>query len=342
MSDSQIIKTTWVLFSLLGVACSGRQAGETSAGLQVPDRAPEQLVVTRAWGPLIVREGEIDAQVERQPWSGSWLPLKSRALFELPTGQLAPLQKYDLYMKRAHGEHTRAAAEEASERGLYDPEALGWEGRCDAWATAAVSEPEPDQPVTLEGVEFSVGDLKDLLIKTYEVSQVLHPFGSNFSAGPGADFNAIYPDQFHRAVQHELVEGHRLLVFDSDPTDQVWNSPLYRVMFEVRKDPADEHLMHVTSYVWGVIPLGVSPMIKDPNYVGSITVNHTYTYDLWGDPQADGSFLVAFGEWTGDSISDHPNFVSVLTGKTEHSSANPEIRTEIVKEILAAARNLHS
>lgn len=321
-----------ISISVLLTACGG--SGNSVSSLNVPSRNSDATPVTDAFGALEVTEGEFDGQANAQPWSGSWLPLKSTMMFDTGTDELAPLQKYDLYMEKVHGQRTHAADTERNDPYLYDPNALGWEGRCDAWATAAIIAPEPTHAVTTHGITFSVGDLKDLVIKTYETSRILKQLGKNFAPGPDSDYSAIYPDQFHKAVQHETFENQRLMVFDSDPTEQVWNTPLYRAMFEIKADGSDEHLMHVTAYIWGVLPLGISPVVRDPNYVGAVTVNYTYTYDLYGTMQSNGKFRVAFGEWTGDSKTDHPNFVSVLTGQKDHHSANSEIENEIVQEIL--------
>ena len=292
----------------------------------------------------MVREGEWDADSAdfggSVPWSGSWLPLKSDALFEKSDGSLAPLQKYDLYMELAHGLKTHAADTEKNDPEMYNPNALGWEGRCDAWAAASVFEREPTKPVTLNGITFSVGDLKDLLIKTYENTSALKSYGHNFEASVDADFEQIYPDQFHKAVQHELFENHRVLVFDSDPTEQVWNTPLLAAQFQIQGDGANSHLLHVTAYITGVIALGVSPTVTDPDYTGAIKVQFIYTYDLMGDRQGDGSFKVAYGEWTGDSKADHPNFVSLITNDRAHSSLNSEISTFWMQEHPGTGRTL--
>ena len=320
-------------FAAALTACGRSGSPQPVSNIGVPEREATEQSVTKAYGPLIVREGEVDDSADRTPWSGSWLPLKSPALFESEHG-LAPLQKYDLYMQRVHGKTTHAAETEKNSPELYDPAALGWEGRCDAWATASVLEDEPSKPVTLHGVTFSVGDQKALLIKSYENSHAFKQFGHNFEPKPDADFNDIYPDQFHKAVQHEVIERHRLVVFDNDPTEQVWNTPLYRANFELHADGHDAHLMHVTAYIWGV-----SPFIPNPDYVGTISVKYIYTYDLYGDRLSDGSFRVVYGEWTGDSKTEHPNFVSIITDDLQHSSNNGEIDTDIVSEILTYARN---
>jgi hypothetical protein len=325
----------WILIlslvQIFALTSCGKSGDPTSPGaLVTSDRAAKENAVTNAWGPLVVHSGEFDDSATTIPWSGSWLPIKSTYLFQSDNG-LAPLQKYDLYNQKAHGAKTTAADFEKNDPYLYDPNALGWEGRCDAWATASILEPEPTRGVSLNGVDFTVGDLKALLIKTYETTHSLKQFGSNFT--PGSDFNEMYPDQFHRAVQHEIFENHRLMVFDNDPTEQVWNTPLYRTMFEIEDDAQDETVMHVTAYVWGV-----SAFIPDMDYVGTLTVKYIYTYDLYGNRQADGSMAVAYGNWTGDSKIQHPNFVSVVSGESDHSSNNTQISTDIVNEIIAKSR----
>ena len=43
-----------------------------------------------------------------------------------------------------------------------------WWGLCHAWAPAAILEPEPLEPVSYNGVDFSVSDIKALLITMYD------------------------------------------------------------------------------------------------------------------------------------------------------------------------------
>jgi|SRR6185437_2697624 len=312
-------------------ACGKASAGQ--AGVVSPERSADANSVTATWGPLVVREGEVDGQADRTPWSGSWLPLRSTYLFQSDDGS-APLQKYDQYMQEIHDKDSHAADFEKNNTNLYDPNALGWEGRCDAWATASIIEPEPTKPVTIGDITFTVGDLKALLTETYENTDTLTQFGQNFV--PGLDFSEMYPDQFQRAVQHELVDHHRPMIFDNDPTEQVWNTPMYAAQFVMTGDSNDSTVMHVTAYI-----SGVSPFVPGPDYVGSLTVDYIYTYDLYGTRQPDGSFLVVYGEWTGDSKIAHPNFVSVLSGRHDHSSINTEISTDVVNEILAKDRAQH-
>jgi hypothetical protein len=322
--------STLILAASLSACGGGSSASPAAVGVSSPDRGAKANEVTDAFGPLIVREGQFDAQADHKPWSGSWLPIKSDYLFAPSDRGPAPLQKYDTYMKNAHGQDSHAADYERTNPELYDPNALGWEGRCDAWAAASVLAPEPTHRVTLNDVEFSVGDLKALLIKSYENTPALKQFGKNFEPGPDADFNKMYPDQFQRAVQHEVFEHHRLMVFDNDPSEQVWNTPLYRAEFDIKADAHDEHTMHVTAYI-----RGVSPFIPNLDFVGTITVNYIYTYDLYGDKQGDGSFKVSYGEWTGDSRTNHPNFVSVINTDTHHQSNNIDLDTNIVNEIVS-------
>jgi len=311
-------------------ACGGGSSSSPAASVSSPDRGVKANEVTDAFGPLIVRAGQFDATANHKPWSGSWLPIKSSYLFAPSDRGAAPLQKYDTYIQHTRGQDSHAADFERNSPELYDPNALGWEGRCDAWAAASVLAPEPTHAVNLNDVQFSVGDLKALLVKSYENTPALKQFGKNFEAGPDADFNKMYPDQFQRAVQHEVFEHHRLMVFDNDPSEQVWNTPLYRAEFDVTADSKDSQVMHVTAYI-----RGVSPFIPDLDFVGTITVDYIYTYDLYGNPQGDGSFKVAYGEWTGDSKTNHPNFVSVINTDLSHKSNNADIDTNTVNEIVS-------
>jgi hypothetical protein len=287
--------------------------------------------VTDAFGPLVVYEGTFDAQSKTQPWSAWWYPLNKTDLFKTADGTPAPLQVYDQYVSQVKHLQSPSAADYEANR-LYDPNASSWEGLCNAWSAASLFEPEPTHAGQLGGITFSVGDLKALLLKTYEVVDGLKQFGQRYNGERGDDYEDIYPDQFHKFLQHELFEKRRPFIMDEDPGVAVWNMPVWKTTTSIAKDEHDPEVMHVDTWVFGA-----SEFVNSVDYVGTLTVATEYTYDLYGYPRPDGAFHVVYGVWTGKSMDWHPDFVVELPEKPAHHSKNTALDNGIVSEIIKAA-----
>ena len=295
--------------------------------------------VTDKLGPLVVNPGTFHASAKLQPWSGWWYPKRERTLFDRGPGLQAPLQKYDAYVTLKSGQNPGAAAFEEENIFFYNPGGAASDGLCDALSGASLLEAEPLAPLTLNGIHFEVQDLKALLIKTYENLEGLTTLGER-NNNANNDFQDLYPDQFHRFIQHELLEHGRPFYYDRDPSSVVWNTPVYRMDGEIVADPSDAHLFHVDLTLVSASPF-VDQTALGMNYVGRLEVLHHYTYDLLGDEAADG-FHVRDGAWTADSVDYHPDFVTLLPNSLAHpdlarTSGNPRLDTKIVDEILSQA-----
>ena len=313
----------------------GKKAPDSVTGLAAsshisyPVRPADELTATADYGTLIVKPGQTQATWTKKPWSSWWYPLNETTLFESSGTDLATLQKYDLYNQKAHGTASTAAAYE--KQYIYDPQASGWEGLCNAWATAALMEPEPTQPITKQGITFGVADQKALLLKTYEEVPGLKVYGQRYDGNPGDDYADIYPDQFHLVMLSELFEKGRPFIIDKEAGVPVWNEPVYSALTTITADPRDTSLLHVDTWLsWadsGDVP---------PDFVGTRKVNHEYTYDLHADALPDGSYQVYYGEWTGDSVKEHPDFVTIVPDHpVQHMSLNSQIDSSVVSEILS-------
>jgi len=301
---------------------------ETVPGLlSVPSRDGNFLEVTALYGKLLVREGDFVAEAEVKPWSAWWLPIKDKYLFEATPPEMSPLQKYDLYNRQIRKAQSGAAIFEKNK--LYDPNANNWEGLCDAWAVASVLEPEPEKSISHGRITFGIGDQKALLIKTYENVQGARKFGQRYNGDRISVYDDIYAEQFHRFVQVELFENQRAFIMDKDPGTAIWNTPVWRASLNISADASDANQVHVDAWL-----SGASPFVTDYDYKGTLSVTFHYTYDLFGHRLPDGSFEVAFGVWTNDSLDYHPDFVSTLPDKATRSSRNKEIDLNVVNEIL--------
>lgn len=289
----------------------------------------------RDYGQLMVREGEFEAEAPQRPWSSWWYPVRDSYLFESTPPGNSPLEKYDRWIHQNQQEVPREShAAEYEKKKLYDPNAGPWEGLCNAWSAASLLMPEPVSPVTSQGVTFSVGDLKALIVKNFERVEGLRQYGQRFNGDRIGVFDDIYPEQFHRVLISELFEKKHPLILDKDPGLPVWNTPVWKAHSRLTHDTSDPRVMHVTTWIFGG-----SPFVESYDYVGTLSVILEYTYDLYGELTQEGAFKVMGGVWTGSSLDDHPDFVTVIPENAKHSSSNPEIRWDDVQEILHSEIN---
>jgi hypothetical protein len=320
-------------------ACGGAiDNGLSSEDGTLPWNYSGSGIVTDTYGLAHVREGSFFAEAKIKPWSSYWFPHSDPSLYEPMNGsrEPSPLQKYDQWAKKAKKTDTTAAATEKA--AMENSESDSWAGLCNAWSKASVMEKEPAnrKPVDVDGVKFSAFDLKALLIKTYDNTVGFQNFGHRFNGARSDDFNDILPDQFHRVLQAELFEKGRPFIMDRDPGIQVWNVPVYKAEVVMARDPSNPNIMHVRTTV------GTAGTRDDTDYIGTWQVNYEYFYDLYGITAADGSFEVRSGVWTGASLDNHPDFVTVIPEKTVRQSDNAQLKTEWVDEILEKARKAPS
>lgn len=313
---------------------------DESGRLVVPDRPKQLLQATAHYGPLSVREGDTDlVQADTRPWSSYWYPYSNDLLVAASprNGGQATLDKYDKYSAAVFNKKSASVAEEIRS-GLYNPMAEKWEGHCGSWSIASVLETEPALPtqgVAAGGVTFFTRDVKALMIKSYETvdNSQFHYFGQS-QDDEIEDGQNIYPDQFHRVMQAELFDKHRPFIMNEDHEGQVWNTPVWEAESTVVADANDAHLMHVHT-----LAQGAQSDLVTQDYAGpSQNTTYEYFYDLYGTSQPDGSFLVAFGKWTGKSVKSHPGFVMALPPKgtkINHASANKEVDLQVLQDIFS-------
>lgn len=320
-------RTLWALSAVSVLAACG--SDRLPAGPHaVPTREGEFARATEAFGPLFVDEGEFDAEAGVRPWSSWWYPLRDTYLFESAGARKSPLEKYDRFVQKTSGQSPDAAVYERDN--LHDPNATSWEGLCNAWAAASLLEPEPRRPVAHGGLTFEVGDQKALLIKSYELVDGLRQIGQRFNGDRAGVYEDIYPEQFHRVIQHQLFEQSRPIIMDKDPGVAVWNTPIWKAQARIAQDPSDPYVMRVSLWL-----VGASPFVDSYDFVGTLPVAFEYTYDLYGNRDEQGRFAVAFGAWTGPSIDFHPDFVTVIPESgTGHRSRNSKIDPAMVRSIV--------
>lgn len=304
-------------------------------GIADPRYRPRGNEFTRAtdlYGPLSVNVGRFFVDTFIRPWSGSWLPYHDPALFKDADSVLA---KYDRYVLKTRGKQSEAALFE--ETHFYRPRDVLWSGRCDAWALASTLEPDlaflPPE-VELNGIRFTRSELLSLLTVTYEEFEGAVQFGQRFNGDYKSIYEDIYPDQFHKLLQVELFGKKRPVIMDRDAGVEIWNVPLYLAEVLISVDPEHQNILKVKTVVQTAKPLS---QMSNANTDLIKNLTHTYTYDLYGYPQLDGSFKVVFGIWTGDSVWDHPDFLWALPEVRVRKSKNQEVDVTVVEELLERA-----
>ena len=318
---------------------------------------PALTKVTREFGPTIIPMDHLPIKSEMavgdpKPWSSWWFPKKENRLFhDIDSTHLSVLSKYDLYRRAIYQNAGKPAPPSAAlfEKMAYNPHSLAWEGLCDAWAIAAISLPEPTQPITIwidsKSITFSVGELKALLLKTFEAvnDSDLNIYGQKFTGDSrGWIFPDIFPDQFHRFLEIQLFQRKQAFFMDHDPGIQVWSVPVYKANYTVSAIPGDPNAVFVQAWVFSA----ESGEVDQIDFIGTREAVREYNYILKGVRNKDNDLVITSGYWVKgpdgvDSRQDHPDYVVQIPApaKIARKSWNPEIEIKLVDKILFHARS---
>ena len=217
------------------------------------------------------------------PWSGYWWPYTQGGLGTGLgyRGSPSPLEKYNLLRS---GRTTGSALSWYLEN-YYDPGAPGWYGLCLYWARAACYEHIEIFPSSENNIIFRVGDKKGLLTLAH-----------NNDLGERAHGSA--PEVFHFWLLYYIKDRGKAFVADLDAGEEVWSYPIYK--YEMESSISGE-----IESVW--VRVYYADDLVEPDYMGTKTRTAVYTYNLF----LDGDGAIYGGEWTGESISEHPDLLSI-------------------------------
>ncbi|KAF1779854.1 Transglutaminase elicitor [Phytophthora cactorum] len=194
-----------------------------------------------------------------------------------------------------------------------------WYGLCHAWAPAALLEQEPKCNVELNGVNFHVFDIKALLTEVYDGAEISTVFtGARFN-GPD---NAADVDQFgrftkparrdlgagffHIAISNIMGKHKTSFIMDVAADSEVWNQPVWSYNVQT---------MEITTVTWAVEAY-IDGSLVSTGKMGQFAVSNDYEYLL----ELDADSNIIGGEWVGDSMVDHPDFLWLPTGKPDIST----------------------
>ncbi|MBI4864006.1 MAG: hypothetical protein HY815_27675 [Candidatus Riflebacteria bacterium] len=290
---------------------------------------------------------------ENMPWSGVWWPRKPCELAFMGFSQgLSPLEKYDSLVYSNWGRNPGAAAWEADPQNKHNDapqQGVDWAGHCNGLAAAAILEPEPKASIRVpvgqyaaflklniahpsyarsglwrdgqddyryyrasgQSIELTVADQKGWLCEMYmdvncQQFENRDLLGRRYnSPDPNLQdpsYRDIYPHYFHYLLQAFLKNRQQAFVCEVDPGFPVNNHPLFKydstsVYYPNQGKYAVTTTVYFTDYGRGY------------NDVGTNVTRQTYTYDLFLDQQG----RIQWGEWTGSSQYNHPDFIWIPT-----------------------------
>jgi hypothetical protein len=252
------------------------------------------LVIATMLIPASASAAQEWGSTNRWPWSGYWWPMLDTDTNLYDPGQA--LAKYDTYLFNTTGTAGTAAAWEKANHHTADA-ANDWWGHCHAWASASIMTKEPAYNFTKGGVTFNTNDTKGLVTELYYSPKFNWLAGTrNDGTSTTSDaYKDIAPAWMDYLLRYYVRYYRYPFIMDINADSQVWNFP---VLAYTRDSVATANGENVTTTVWYSSP--------DYSATGTKYFSRTYTYSL-----VNGQL----GTWTGASVSNHPDFAWVPTGK---------------------------
>ena len=261
-------------------------------------------------------------EITPRPWNGYWWPMTNGGLC---TGNdynkhPSPMEKYDI----AFNQGFLATVWECENH--YDPSGESWWGHCNGWAVASILEEEPTHKCTFNSIVFYVGDQKGLLAVCHQGADAGSSiYGTRYNGDNGqAAFDDINPLDLQNVLKMYLKDNHLPILLDTDPSAEIWTYPVYKYELSYTEENG---VRHCTLKIYCATD-GYEDAVIDPDDTGDTHVfTKTYTYDL----TLDGNGNPVSGQWTGDSVNDHPDFAWYPETDV---SGNPYISLDNVHEIM--------
>ncbi|KAL7995328.1 putative transglutaminase elicitor [Plasmopara halstedii] len=216
-----------------------------------------------------------------------------------------------------------------------------WFGICHAWAGAAISEPEPECPVTHNGVTFQPLDLKGLVSVIYDDTKVGTVFtGARFRTGTterdaygrskDPALRDMNPGFFHIVATNILGKLKSSFIVDVSAGREVWNQPVRgfkvfeqtamslkeaaQTFYGLEKYPWNEAAKSIvyvkTRLSWIVESYEDGPLVSSKK-IDQYTNGMYYYYLL----ELNKKGLIVGGEWVYNSDVDHPDFMWLIRTK---------------------------
>lgn len=264
--------------------------------------------------------GSESAEVQT-PWSGYWWPIKQGTLITGKDYKHDPstFYKYDKVFN-LFGSTLKWELENH-----YDPEGASWWGHCNGWACASILAPEPSGTFSMNHITFYTGDVKGLLTAYYQ-SGTGTLYGNRYD-DENDDFSDMNPLLFQEKIQEFIRDNQLPILMDNDPGIEIWTYPIYKYNLEWNDVGNTRHVTATVYYPTDFVT---------PDFIGSKIRSDVYTYDLTlvNNEPVDG-------EWTGDSVDAHPDFLWYPDIVEYHGTNNPYVTLENIQTITNSSYNLN-
>lgn len=229
-----------------------------------------------------------------------------------------------------------------------------WWGTCHAWSPAALMEPEPQKPVTINGVTFTVGDIKALIQNSYDSTSAVMLGGRcnskeithDVQGSANDECSDVNPGSLHVILTNFLGIAQLPLVEDRTANYEVWNQPVLAYDVTKQEEVTTElanQCVGATGDTWTynnkakklvevrvtVEYLSESGASNTPHGWDRNTSDDSYHYIL--ELNNDGK--VIGGRYCTDSTNSHVDFLWSPTGTNRPN--NPSVSNAKVKELIA-------
>lgn len=231
----------------------------------------------------------------------------------------------------------------------------GWWGTCHAWAPAALHSPEPQHPVTINGVTFDIADIKALTQNIYDRTSAVMLGGRCNNEEINHDVNGsandecsdVNPGALHVIMTNFLGLRQAPLVEDRTANYEVWNQPVlgYEITKQaqvsntaanacvgqtenVRKWKYNPDAKKLYEVRMTVTYLSESGAEATPVGWMNNTSQDDYHYIL----ELNDAGKVIGGRYCTDSTNTHIDFLWSPTGN--HGPSNPNVNMAKVNELI--------
>jgi hypothetical protein len=191
----------------------------------------KELVGETHFATLINKYGK--GQPQSTPWAGFWWPYTSNGIasgYHAGANGQSPAGKYDA----ARGGTTLAQDWEVKNHGVLAPGAQAWWGHDNGWSAAAILFPEPKQPVRVNGITFTVADVKALLSEAAMITD-MDFYGNgvhSIDEASSPKYDDVSPNQYFLVLTNYMGMLKQGVAIDRYTGNQVWNQPLAAYRFE--------------------------------------------------------------------------------------------------------------
>ncbi len=268
---------------------------------------------------------------------------------------LSPLMKFDYFVRLQNekkygknnglkGEYTHAAKWEVDNHYIGNNDAhrywssRGYAGKRLGWAFSTMENPEPTKDKVMNGVLFRPADIKGILAAIYNGAQFFVPdemiMGKEYreDGGTEADYADVSPKQLISALR-QTIKKDRMLEADMDPSDGVWNHPVYKykLTWDFKKPTLVKGriTLHYVSDELGIDDV----FTGDPKRQDIVTRDLDFEIAVKEDFVGDFESLKADGKWLGEAVDKHPDAIIMGLEKgwrtTIYEYKNSSMKTEV-------------